>query len=54
MSALHHHGGYILFADGHVGFLTFAQTRGSDPGSASAGVNQPNLCIWNPLEKLTF
>ena len=54
MSAAHRHGGYILFADGHVGFLTFAQTQGSNPGSTTADVNQPGLCIWNPLTPLTF
>ena len=54
MSANHRHGGYILFADGHVGFLTFAQTQGSNPGSTTADVNQPGVCIWNPLSPLTF
>ncbi len=50
----HRHGGFILFADGHVGWLPWTQTQGSNPGNANASVNQPALCIWNPLGPVTF
>ena len=54
MSTNHRHGGYILFADGHVGFMAFSETQGINPGITTADVNQPNSCIWNPLGPVVF
>jgi prepilin-type processing-associated H-X9-DG protein len=46
-SARHNHGGYIAFADGHVGWLAWTATQGQNP-TTQTDWNQPNVCIWNP------
>jgi prepilin-type N-terminal cleavage/methylation domain-containing protein len=49
-SARHRHGGFICFADGHVGWLPWTDTQGV-PALTTQAVpdwNNPSKCIWNP------
>ena len=50
----HYHGGNILFADGHVAWLSWTDTQWHYNGvtgynTATADVNQPGKMIWNPF-----
>lgn len=42
----HRSGGYLLFADGHVGFLTYDEVNKAP--RAPSDYNQPGKIIWNP------
>ena len=44
----HRHGGFLCFADGHVGWLAWTDTQGTNPAT-EADWNNPSKCIWNPL-----
>ncbi len=42
----HHHGGNILFIDGHVAWFSWAELN---PTPATADYNIPGTVIWNPF-----
>jgi prepilin-type N-terminal cleavage/methylation domain-containing protein/prepilin-type processing-associated H-X9-DG protein len=44
-SSRHNHGGYLLFADGHVDLFSLRDVL--TPSIAGANWNQPGKCIWN-------
>jgi type II secretory pathway pseudopilin PulG len=46
-TARHRHGGFLCFADGHVGWLAWTTVQGANP-SAETDWNYPAYCIWNP------
>jgi type II secretory pathway pseudopilin PulG len=48
-TARHNHGGFICFADGHVGWLAWTATQGTPSTATNNDWNQPSVCIWNPL-----
>jgi prepilin-type processing-associated H-X9-DG protein len=48
-STLHKGGGNILFADGHVEWLNWADTQGNPPQNVKGyDINQYNKLIWDP------
>ena len=53
-AARHRHGGFILYADGHVGFQPWTAVQGPTPGVATADVNSPSVCVWNPRGPVTW
>jgi prepilin-type N-terminal cleavage/methylation domain-containing protein/prepilin-type processing-associated H-X9-DG protein len=51
-SARHRNGGYYLFADGHVGWLSANEVLsppGYTAGATNVNFNQPGKVIWDPL-----
>ncbi len=46
-TARHRKGGYLLFADGHVGFFTNKEI--SQPLNQPNDYNIPNYVVWNPF-----
>jgi prepilin-type N-terminal cleavage/methylation domain-containing protein/prepilin-type processing-associated H-X9-DG protein len=53
----HNNGGHILFADGHVGWFSWAQLQPPGPFNLSNGnsaKNLPNIVIWDPLQRPVY
>ena len=44
-------GGFVLFVDGHVGFLTRLEASGGAPGAPYNNFNRKGLIVWNPGAK---
>ena len=44
----HRHGGFLCFADGHVGWLAWTEVQGTNQATETDW-NNPGKCIWNPL-----
>jgi prepilin-type processing-associated H-X9-DG protein len=47
-AARHRHGGFILYADGHVGFHEWTEVQLQHPTATIPNANNPGIAIWNP------
>ena len=46
-AARHRHGGFVNFADGHVGWVRWTDAQGI-PSPTQTDWNSPSVCVWNP------